>query len=111
VCIKFCKFFHGMTGKLKQLAAENGPTQNSSEVASWVFHEATSSIKAFFFISVSKRISRDLFASIQFSCVSTASALIKRSQLSSLGNILTTKVRRLISSLSRSNMLFDFMCL
>jgi len=22
VCVKFCKFFHGMTGKLKQLATE-----------------------------------------------------------------------------------------
>ena len=33
VCVKFCKFFHGMTGKLKQLATENGPTQSSSKVA------------------------------------------------------------------------------
>ena len=38
VCVKFCKFFHGITGKLKQLATENGPTRSSSEVASCVFH-------------------------------------------------------------------------
>jgi len=33
VCVKFCKFFHGMTGRLKHLATENGPTQSSSEGA------------------------------------------------------------------------------
>jgi hypothetical protein len=38
VCVKFCKFFHGITGKFKQLATENGPTQSSSEVARCVFH-------------------------------------------------------------------------
>jgi hypothetical protein len=25
VCVTICKFFHGMTGKLKQLATEKGP--------------------------------------------------------------------------------------
>jgi hypothetical protein len=32
------QIIHGMTGNLKQLATENGPTQSSSEVASCVFH-------------------------------------------------------------------------
>jgi hypothetical protein len=27
VCVTICKFFHGMTGKLKQLATEKGPTR------------------------------------------------------------------------------------
>jgi len=33
VCVTICNFFHGMTGKLKQLATEKGLNPSSSKAA------------------------------------------------------------------------------
>ena len=50
-------------------------------------------------------------ASNQFSCISTANARTSHRQLSALGKMRTTWVRRFTSWFKRSSMLVDFMCL
>ena len=58
----------------------------------------------------SKSMFRYPVASIQFSCISTASGRLSRRQLAALGKIRTNRVLRLSSSFRRSSRLVDFKC-
>ena len=78
----------------------------SSEL--FLFAQAAACLIISFLCSLRYSMFRYLVASIQFSCISTASARISRRHAAVLGKIRTTSVRRLISSLSRSSRFVDF---
>src|SRR5215471_15761553 len=74
----------------------------------WVLVAHAALLICSFFCSLRYSIFRYRVASIQFSCISTASARTSRRQAAELGKIRTTSVRLLISSFNRSNRLVDF---